>query len=118
MLLRLILAVLWTAFIFYALLSEPSAVPKYPWLALPGVDKLVHAILFGVEAGLIQWYANGRGWKHTVYLNLAWCVLLGGGLELFQYWFIEGRSGDFLDLLADAIGAALVLAVMNKYIRN
>lgn len=118
MLLRLISAVLWTAFIFYALLSEPSTIPKYPWLAFPGVDKLIHAALFGIEAGLIQWYADGRGWKHIFYINLAWCILLGGALELFQYWFIEGRSGDFLDLLADAAGAVLTLLVMNKFVRN
>jgi VanZ family protein len=118
MLLRLILAVLWTAFIFYALLSEPSEVPKYWWLTLPGVDKIIHAVLFGIEAALIQWSSAGRGWKHSMPLNLACCILLGGGLEWLQYRFVEGRSGDVLDLLADAFGAALVLLVWRKLFRK
>jgi len=43
---------------------------------------------------------------------LAWCFILGGGLEVVQHVWIEGRSGDVLDLLADMIGGALGMAAV------
>ncbi|MBI1289428.1 MAG: hypothetical protein GC178_17815 [Flavobacteriales bacterium] len=109
MLLRSILAVLWTAFIFYALLSPPSGVPKYWWLELSGMDKLIHAVLFGVEAFLVAWNLVGNKFQRPMLWSLLWCFLLGGGLELAQFYWATGRDGDFLDLLADMVGAVIAI---------
>jgi len=104
---RIVLAVLWTAFIFYGLTSEPSGIPMFPWLEKPGVDKLIHAILFAIEAALLgfvfQKWKEPKAWLAI----LAWCFILGGGLEVVQHMWIEGRSGDVLDLIADMVGAIL-----------
>jgi len=104
-----VLAVLWTAFIIYGLSSEPSGIPTFPWLEIPGVDKLIHVILFAVEAAILGFVF--QEWKEpkTFLAILAWCIILGGGLEVVQHYWIEGRSGDLLDLLADMVGASLVL---------
>ncbi|MGB0367974.1 MAG: VanZ family protein [Flavobacteriales bacterium] len=102
---NLILAVFWTAFIVYGLLSEPSGIPRFPWLAKPGMDKVIHAVLFGVEAGLIALSLPSSGKKLVLY-NLLWCFLLGGFLEVAQYYWVDGRNGDVLDLIADMAGAA------------
>ncbi len=110
------MAVLWTAFIVYGLTRTPSGIPRYPWLAIEGVDKVIHIILFGVEAFLLG-LAVGVGKRlHTFYI-VAWCTLFGGALELVQLYWINGRSGDFFDLLADAVGAVfgvLILTFMAK----
>lgn len=108
--LKIVLAVLWTAFIIYGLTSEPSGIPRFPWLVKPGVDKVIHAVLFGIEAGLLASVftktENAKLWLPI----LGWCFILGGGLEVVQHVWIEGRTGDFIDLIADMIGAVLGIA--------
>ena len=99
------MAVLWTAFIIYGLTKTPSTEAKYWWLEIEGVDKVLHAIIFGVEAFLLMW-ANERK-RFTTVVIIGWCVLLGGVLELVQFHFVEGRNGDMLDLIADAAGALI-----------
>ena len=110
------MAVLWTAFIVYGLTRTPSGIPRYPWLAIEGVDKVIHVILFGVEAFLLG-QAVGVGKRLHAFYIIAWCTVLGGGLELVQLYGINGRSGDFFDLLADTVGAVfgtLILIYMVK----
>jgi VanZ family protein len=109
---RIVLAVLWTAFIFYGLTTEPSGIPRFAWLVQPGVDKLIHAILFAVEASLLA-FVFGKTERPKLWLPiLAWCFILGGGLEVVQHNWIESRSGDVLDLLADMVGGVLGLAAV------
>ena len=115
---KLILAVLWTAFIVYALLSEPSAVPKYPWLKFPGVDKLIHAILFVAESFLLVWSFSDHRIRVTALLSVFWCFILGGGLELAQHYYVEGRSGDLLDLGADLLGAVIGVILVAKWMKK
>lgn len=106
---KVILAVLWTAFIIYVLTKEPSGIPKFKWLALPGVDKIIHAILFFVEAGLICLSWTPPIERKRGFVIFGFCVVLGGVLELIQYEFVDGRSGDTIDLFADAFGAFLAV---------
>lgn len=101
----LILAVFWTAFIVYGLVSEPSGIPRFPWLVKPGVDKVIHAILFAVEAGLLTATFSHINQKLVPLYVLLWCFLLGGMLEVIQYYWVNGRNGDVVDLLADIFGA-------------
>lgn len=66
-------------------------------------DKAQHALGFAVITGLgLLAYPKARGW-------LPWgLLLLGGCIELAQAasgW----RHGDWLDLLADAVGIGVVL---------
>jgi VanZ family protein len=109
---RIVLAVLWTAFIVYGLSSKPHGIPTFPWLEEPGVDKLIHAILFAVEAALLAFAFQQSKWTKTWLTILAWCIILGGGLEIFQHFWVVGRSGDVVDLLADAVGTLLGLQVI------
>jgi VanZ family protein len=111
-------AVLWTAFIVYALLSEPSAIPKYPWLKFPGVDKLIHALLFGIESILLVWAIKNRPARFTVQIAAVWSIILGGGSELLQYYCVEGRSGDLFDLAADLFGGLLGAIVVTRCMKN
>ena len=114
-LMQVILAVLWTAFIVFGLLSEPSGIPRFKWLTIEGVDKLIHAILFLVEAALLTLvFAKPRTLKIGL-LILAWCVFLGGILELIQHYWVNGRSGDWVDLLADTLGAVIGFAIISRF---
>ena len=106
--LKWILAALWTAFIVYALSSEPSGIPRFPWLAAPGVDKVIHAILFGVEAILLFWSFERKPSAAILVGVVVWCAAFGGVMELVQLFWVEGRTGSIPDLLADAFGAIVV----------
>jgi VanZ family protein len=114
----LILAVLWTAFIVYGLLSEPSGIPRFPWLAKPGVDKVIHTILFGVEASLLVFTFPNISGKLVVFSTLIWCFLLGAFLEAVQYYWVSGRTGDVFDLLADMVGAMIGVGVIKLIMKK
>lgn len=112
--LKWILAVFWTAFIVYGLASPPSTTPRFPWLAIEGMDKVVHVILFGIEAALCIW-AIGKGLNTSLLVAvIVWCTVLGGVMEVVQYNWVEGRTGDAIDLLADAAGAVVGALVFRR----
>jgi VanZ family protein len=77
--------------------------------AWPGLDKLGHLLAFAalaVPAGLLLDRRPGRLWK-VLALGLAY----GGTIELVQR-FLPWRSAEWLDLLADATGVLVGLALL------
>lgn len=70
-------------------------------------DKFEHALAFGM---LAFWFGSIVVRRDFFWIGL---ILLGFGalIELAQGWMGLGRSSDFLDLRADAIGIALGLLV-------
>lgn len=92
--------------VYYLGLLLLSSIPPddVPRLSLPGLDKLVHGILY---TGLGLCLARLR-WR----FSSAW--LLGAALaaldEAYQHHLI-GRTGDWADWLADGIGLALGLTI-------
>lgn len=72
-------------------------------------DKFQHAAAFGLLAllagkTLASWLPTTRAWLVAFIV----AMLLGGIVEVAQAALTTYRSGDRYDLLADAIGAALV----------
>lgn len=95
--------VVWAALIFLqSSLPDPPGSSSLDWLH---ADKVAHAVTYGVLAALLAW-AGGP-------FALAWllAVLYGVTDELHQVW-TPGRDPDALDLLADAVGAALGAAAV------
>ncbi len=84
-----------------------------PSLAVRGMDKLVHAALFGVLAWLaLQARARGGARRPAVWLLLVGIALFAGADEWVQQ-FVAGRSADLMDWVADMAGvlsAVLILA--------
>lgn len=74
-----------------------------------GFDKLVHVALFGIEAVLLSVALGRESIPYKSVFIFIFCVAFGGALEVIQYLMVESRSGDLLDLMADAVGAALGL---------
>jgi len=76
---------------------------------IPYGDKIMHALLYGVMALLLNYGLKFKSYKFLGFnLQLgAIIVLFFAGLEeITQYW-IPSRTFDLGDLLADAIGVAL-----------
>jgi VanZ family protein len=92
------------------LLVEPRYVPEIRNIAW---DKLLHAGGFGAMA-LLFWTAIGfrRPW-------MSWLTIaLIGALDEIHQLYIPGRSADAFDVIADALGAALVTLAMHRIART
>ena len=77
-------------------------------LALPGLDKAVHLLVFALTV-----FAAGRLLAPRRRFPIGWIVLVAlvhaVMIELVQLLAIPGRSGDALDVLFDVVGIALGL---------
>ena len=84
--------------------------PEVPGISLsvPFKDKVVHAVLFFAVA-LPAMLAVSRGWHWPIW---AFVVGYGGVTELVQPSF--GRSAEWADLAADAVGTAFALLVARR----
>jgi VanZ family protein len=97
--------VAWAAGIFAASTIHPGGPLPLPG---PGYDKVVHALVF-TGLGLLLTLAlrgDGRAARRAALLALGIGALYGVSDELHQK-FVDGRSCDVDDALADALGVAL-----------
>ncbi|MFH1807344.1 MAG: VanZ family protein [Pseudomonadota bacterium] len=82
---------------------------------IPGLDKLVHGLEFGVLALLLRWSLAGVpvGWTGRTrdLLAVVLAALYGVSDELHQR-LVPGRDASPWDSLADAIGAIVLIAVV------
>jgi VanZ family protein len=106
-------ALAWAGLIFF--LSTRPAGPQPAWW-FENADKVIHAILFGIQS-LLLFLAFRRGssmtfWKSAL-LAFALATAYGASDEIHQF-FTPSRTPDFLDLLADALGASVVFLGLLK----
>lgn len=82
-----------------------------PGLDLPGLDKIVHLLLFAAPVWLL-----GRS---TGRVRLVAGVFAGHAVvsELVQHRFLPRRSGDPLDLLADLVGIGIAVLLLRRVSR-
>ncbi len=97
------------AVIAYATLdSDPVGADNLP--PIPHIDKLIHAIMFGglFSALAFDHYRAGKEMTHRILFIFAiGSLIVGAADEWAQSALNTGRSGDVLDLAADAIGIAV-----------
>lgn len=82
-------------------------------LGLPGLDKLVHAAIFGLLAVLLL--RALENWPKTLLWRFALTLLISTLYGISDEWhqsFVPGRDADPLDALADFTGALLSLRVL------
>jgi hypothetical protein len=102
-----IAAALWT--------PAPEAPPEWGWwswlgeLEAAGGDKVVHALLFGVQAWLLCRWRRGAPTGAWLGGCLALTIAYGGMTEAVQA-ALGGRAAELGDLVADAVGAGIGVA--------
>jgi len=111
-------AVLWAGVIF-TLSSIPGG--RLPTIDLPQSDKVVHALFYGVLAGLTfraLGRSHGAGTPRFHFL-LAILIATAYGIsdEIHQLWTPQ-RSADWRDVVADAGGAIVGAAAMFRFSRR
>jgi VanZ family protein len=78
-------------------------------MGIPHFDKILHAGAYAVLAFLWVWAASRSPGFQTVwlwYIALA-CIFIGCTLEAGQYFLTSGRSFEWWDMVANAVGAVL-----------
>lgn len=102
------------AILWLTLARDP--LPDNDLPTFPGIDKVVHAIMFGWLTLVMcwDWYVSRR--CRLVPLQIALCallsILLGGAIEIAQGAMGFGRSADIWDFTADTIGSLAVMAAL------
>lgn len=99
------LSLLVIAAILFLSLFNP---PKTKLDTVTFIDKIAHVCMYG-GLELVIWFEYLR--HHTgldkmklILLGIIAPIALGGAMELAQAFLTDTRSGDWIDLIADAIG--------------
>lgn len=79
--------------------------------AIPGADKLMHAVFYGILGWLCAIAADGSRAAFLIALWLGIAVFAGAD-EWHQRW-IPGRSPDWFDWIADIVSAGAAILLFN-----
>lgn len=90
-----------------AAITVTSLVPASELPAIGLSDKVEHLLAY-VALGF--WFASLISRRDHVFLALA-LLAFGGAIEIAQGWMALGRQADLVDLLADAIGSGIGIAL-------
>ena len=79
---------------------------------VPLADKWTHMVMYAGLTAVCCWERRGRGQGAKVKglgskIPLLYAIFLGGLMELMQAYCTNYRSGEWLDFVADSIGAVL-----------
>jgi VanZ family protein len=98
----------WTLLIFILSSAPASSLHLPQFWDLFSLDKLAHATFYFLLFLLWNYSfikdSHHLNSKQLFFLLLA-CVLYGGAIELFQGYCLSGRKADWVDALANTIGA-------------
>jgi VanZ family protein len=100
----------WALLIFVLCLTPGAALPTWHWADLLSVDKLVHALIFGVLVvflgqGFQQQEEGSALVRHALAVAVVLGVAYGGAMELMQQVPGLGRRGDWMDVIANTFGS-------------
>ncbi|MDR1274250.1 MAG: VanZ family protein [Odoribacteraceae bacterium] len=104
----LALVILWATVIF-TLCAIPSSSFPSTRVAIPHADKIVHFFMFLVMSVLLHGELRSRARLRRAWacvITILACVAYGGLIEVLQDRYFQ-RGGEWLDLLADAVGAVI-----------
>ena len=80
------------------------------------LDKWTHFVMYGGMCSVMWWeyLRHHDNWKLFIW---AWLspTLMGGLIELVQENLTTNRSGEWLDLAADAVGVTLAVVLGRGY---
>ncbi|MBF0611328.1 MAG: VanZ family protein [Magnetococcales bacterium] len=98
----------------YYLSSGPVSLGNFQF---PGLDKILHMGAYGLMAAIAWQVLHRSPWVDRTYLGAwAWCALYGISDEWHQSF--TGRYPDVEDWVADVVGAALMLWLIQLYFRH
>lgn len=103
--------------IYLCCFVKPSDLPNPTFNLPPYTDKIVHFTLhFALALGWIFAYihlcVNHRKWHHLFLFCITPCIIFGAVIEIVQYKYLDGRDGDWMDLLSNILGSITALLLV------
>ena len=83
---------------------------------IPNIDKVIHLGAYFVM-GILAWRAFIPRYPNPVLLTLLFCSIYGISDEWHQS-FINGRSPEIADWVADTVGGALAVIFMKNFLAD
>ena len=108
-----------TAFILFLSFYNIENLKPDKFELFENADKLIHLIMyFGLTVVLLFEYrlAQAEKWSKQYIISL-YPVILGALIEILQHYLTEGRSGEWLDLVANVTGILIALLVF-RFLKN
>ena len=81
------------------------------------VRKTAHFVIYLILGILIYLYVKDYGMKNTILISIMVCIMYSCTDEIHQM-FVEGRSGELLDIIIDTIGSFTGILIINKLSHN
>jgi hypothetical protein len=116
--------ILWGVLILILISIPGNLLPQVPpFLSLFQPDKLVHLFLFTVYVYLWIYGLKKQdnyiiAKRNAVFLAILNGVILGGGTEILQYFFIPGRLCSIYDFIANVAGCFVGWGLFNTLPRR
>lgn len=113
----LLTLIVFVAICYLSLDADPFP-DRERWFTFPGSDKVVHFIMYGglTATFCFDYYrrTTARCKLWLLIVALAGAITVGAVLELLQAHMGIGRSGDYVDFIANSLGAVVGIVVGNK----
>ncbi|WP_010251961.1 VanZ family protein [Myroides injenensis] len=116
------IGIFWTILIVIACLVEGSSVPKISVFNIPNKDKIAHFTFYFVFS--IIWFlyiVKSRLKISRIKLTFAIFTivcLLGGSIEILQYYTTTSRSAEWADFFANCLGSIIGLLLCMTLTKN
>jgi VanZ family protein len=105
-----VIALFWTGIVAYFCLVESSEIPT---INMPDLDKCIHTFFHFVFTLVWFLFLRKQLQRNNVvkplFYSFLFSLFFGIGIEFMQQLYTSTRAGDFLDFIANAIGAILAL---------
>jgi len=110
--------VIWTITIEALFCLPGSSFPSHGIFGIPGFDKLVHIVFFGVFVGAWCNYLHSLSYnveklKRLFFLVFIIAAFNGIIIEYIQFYFIPNRSFDQGDIIADLMASSIAYGICN-----
>lgn len=97
----------WALFVFILSTLPGKDFPKFDWGDLFSIDKMVHLLFYAILTVLILRGGQKIAAPKTIIGAAVLSLTYGWALEFYQAYFCEDRLFEFLDGVANTLGAIL-----------
>lgn len=110
----------WPALLWLVIITILSVMPnvQLPSFNLFSMDKLAHAGVYGIFTWLMlrgYWKMKGTPDNKNIIVIACISIFYGVLMEFVQFAFIPGRFYEIDDMLANAFGSIVVLALFRAF---
>lgn len=108
---------IWLCLISYLSNAPSDGIPSISFLNFKGADKVIHAVFYFNLMLFMSWGLRKQHYFQSIKGNyflfsFFFCLAWGGLMELCQLFIFTYRSAEWLDFLANSIGATLSLVML------